>query len=78
MQIIGYIEGAPPAPMANLTNKSILRGATSLTFTRADVGHAEVLSRAATSSRRDNVSAMATRSAPSSAWACIRAIRPRR
>jgi hypothetical protein len=31
-QIIGYIEGAPPAPMANLTNKSSYAGATSVTF----------------------------------------------
>ena len=33
VQIIGYVEGAPPAPMANLTNKSILRGRHVLTFT---------------------------------------------
>jgi hypothetical protein len=32
VQIIGYIEGAPPAPMANLTNKSSYAGATSLTL----------------------------------------------
>jgi hypothetical protein len=33
VQIIGYVEGAPPAPMANLTNKSSYAGATSLTLT---------------------------------------------
>ena len=33
VQIIGYIEGAPPAPMANLTNKSSYAGATSITLT---------------------------------------------
>ena len=32
VQIIGYIEGAPPAPMANLTNKSTYLGATSVSF----------------------------------------------
>jgi hypothetical protein len=32
VQIIGYVEGAPPAPMANLTNKSSYAGATSVTF----------------------------------------------
>ena len=32
VQIIGYIEGAPPAPMANLTNKSSYAGATSVSF----------------------------------------------
>ena len=31
-QVIGYIEGAPPAPMANLTNKPSYAGATSVTF----------------------------------------------
>ncbi len=31
-QIIGYIEGAPPAPMANLTNKSSYAGSTSVSF----------------------------------------------
>ena len=30
VQLIGYIEGAPPAPMANLTNKASYAGATSL------------------------------------------------
>ena len=33
VQIIGYIEGAPPCPMANLTNKPSYAGATSVTFT---------------------------------------------
>ena len=33
VQILGYIEGAPPAPMANLTNKPSYTGATSITFT---------------------------------------------
>ena len=33
VQLMGYIEGAPPAPMANLTNKSSYAGATSVTFT---------------------------------------------
>ena len=32
VQIIGYIEGAPPAPMANLTNKASYAGATSVSF----------------------------------------------
>ena len=32
VQIIGYVEGAPPAPMANLTNKSSYAGATSVTL----------------------------------------------
>jgi hypothetical protein len=32
VQIIGYIEGAPPAPMANLTNKPTYAGATSVSF----------------------------------------------
>jgi hypothetical protein len=32
VQIIGYIEGAPPAPMANLTNKPTYAGATSITL----------------------------------------------
>jgi len=32
-QIIGYIEGAPPAPMANLTNKPSYAGATNVSFT---------------------------------------------
>jgi len=32
VQIIGYVEGAPPAPMANLTNKSSYAGATSVIF----------------------------------------------
>lgn len=32
VQLIGYIEGAPPAPMANLTNKASYAGATSITF----------------------------------------------
>ena len=32
VQIIGYVEGAPPAPMANLTNKSSYAGATSITL----------------------------------------------
>jgi hypothetical protein len=30
VQLIGYIEGAPPAPMANLTNKPSYAGATSI------------------------------------------------
>ena len=33
VQIIGYVEGAPPCPMANLTNKASYAGATSVTFT---------------------------------------------
>jgi hypothetical protein len=33
VQIIGYVEGAPPAPMANLTNKPSYAGATSITLT---------------------------------------------
>jgi hypothetical protein len=33
VQLIGYIEGAPPCPMANLTNKPSYAGATSVTFT---------------------------------------------
>ena len=33
VQLIGYVEGAPPCPMANLTNKSSYAGATSVTFT---------------------------------------------
>lgn len=32
VQLIGYVEGAPPAPMANLTNKSSYAGATSVTL----------------------------------------------
>ncbi|HZQ43465.1 MAG TPA: hypothetical protein VFA99_09440 [Acidobacteriaceae bacterium] len=32
VQIIGYIEGAPPAPMANLTNKPSYAGATTVSF----------------------------------------------
>lgn len=32
VQLIGYIEGAPPAPMANLTNRASYTGATSITF----------------------------------------------
>lgn len=32
VRIIGYIEGAPPAPMANLTNKASYAGATSITL----------------------------------------------
>ena len=32
VQLIGYVEGAPPAPMANLTNKASYAGATSLTL----------------------------------------------
>ena len=32
-QVVGYIEGAPPAPMANLTNKPSYAGATNVTFT---------------------------------------------
>jgi hypothetical protein len=32
VQLIGYVEGAPPAPMANLTNKSSYAGATSITL----------------------------------------------
>ena len=32
VQLLGYIEGAPPAPMANLTNKSSYSGATSISF----------------------------------------------
>jgi hypothetical protein len=32
VQVIGYIEGAPPAPMANLTNKSSYAGATNVSF----------------------------------------------
>ena len=32
VQLIGYVEGAPPAPMANLTNKPSYPGATSLTL----------------------------------------------
>lgn len=32
VQLIGYVEGAPPAPMANLTNKASYPGATSLTL----------------------------------------------
>lgn len=31
-QIMGYIEGAPPCPMANLTNKAAYAGATSVTL----------------------------------------------
>ena len=33
VQIVGFVEGAPPAPMANLTNKSSYAGATSITLT---------------------------------------------
>ena len=33
VQLIGYIEGAPPCPMANLTNKSSYAGATSVSLT---------------------------------------------
>ena len=32
VQLIGYVEGAPPAPMANLTNKASYAGATSVTL----------------------------------------------
>jgi hypothetical protein len=32
VQMIGFVEGAPPAPMANLTNKSSYSGATSVTL----------------------------------------------
>jgi hypothetical protein len=32
VQILGYVEGAPPAPMANLTGKSSYAGATSVTL----------------------------------------------
>jgi hypothetical protein len=32
VQVIGYVEGAPPAPMANLTNKTSYAGATSVTL----------------------------------------------
>jgi hypothetical protein len=32
VHIIGFIEGAPPAPMANLTNKTSYAGATSVSF----------------------------------------------
>ena len=32
VQVVGYIEGAPPAPIANLTNKSSYAGATSVTL----------------------------------------------
>ncbi len=32
VQVIGYIEGAPPAPMANLTNKPSYANATSVSF----------------------------------------------
>ena len=35
VQLIGYVEGAPPAPAANLTNKSSYAGATSVTFAAA-------------------------------------------
>ena len=33
VQIMGYVEGAPPCPMANLTNKPSYAGATSVTLT---------------------------------------------
>lgn len=33
VQIIGYVEGAPPCPMANLTNQPSYAGATSVTIT---------------------------------------------
>ena len=33
VQILGYVEGAPPAPMANLSSKSSYAGATSVTLT---------------------------------------------
>lgn len=32
VQVVGYVEGAPPVPMANLTNKPSYAGATSLTL----------------------------------------------
>ena len=32
VRVIGYIEGAPPVPMANLTNKASYAGATSISF----------------------------------------------
>ena len=32
VQVMGFVEGAPPAPAANLTNKPSYAGATSLTF----------------------------------------------
>ena len=32
VQLIGYIEGAPPAPIANLTNRASYAGATSITL----------------------------------------------
>ena len=32
-QVVGFIEGAPPAPMANLTNKPSYAGATNVSFT---------------------------------------------
>jgi hypothetical protein len=32
VQVMGFVEGAPPAPAANLTNKPTYAGATSLTF----------------------------------------------
>jgi len=32
VQVIGYVEGPPPVPMANLTNKSSYAGATSVTL----------------------------------------------
>ena len=32
VQIVGIVEGAPPAPMANLTNKASYAGATSVSF----------------------------------------------
>jgi hypothetical protein len=33
-QVVGYIEGPPPAPMANLTNRSNYTGATAVTLNR--------------------------------------------
>ena len=41
VQLIGYIEGAPPAPMANLTNKPSYAGRDVDDAQRADVGHAQ-------------------------------------
>lgn len=32
VQVVGYIEGAPPCPMANLTNRAAYAGATSVTL----------------------------------------------
>ena len=73
-QIIGYIEGAPPAPMANLTNKPSYAGATSVSLNVADFADLQVPDqrRIGSTTNKGNGGAIAATMTPASTQTTLR------